>query len=491
MKSDKARRHWAAPNASPVGLLLVAGLLAGCAAGPDFVRPAAPDVAEYTSTPVPRQTASVPLPLGNVQRLSPQAEVDAQWWRSLGSSRLDALISQALGASPTLAAAEATLRQAQELYAAQAGSSLAPQVEGGLGIQRQGQSTVTNLEAPGGRVSTQYSASIGVNYRLDLAGSNRRALEALAARADYRRYELQGAQLAVAGNIAAAAIRQAALAAQIGATEDLVKAQEEQVFLTRERVRLGQAAHREVLTLYSQLEQTRSALPALQKQLQQGEHLLAVLVGRAPASDGLPRFTLADFSLPSELPYVLPSELVRRRPDIQAAEALLHAANAEYGVAVANMYPQLTISASLGSQALTAGSLFGGGSAVWGLAGQLTKPLFDAGLPAKKREALAAFDAAAANYRQVVLECLRNVADVLRSVEHDAQTLAALAYATEAAQESLQLVHNQYSLGAANYIELLVAYQQLQQARIGLITAQSQRLLDSAALYQAIGGPPA
>lgn len=154
------------------------------------------------------------------------------------------------------------------------------------------------------------------------------------------------------------------------------------------------------------------------------------------------------------------------------------------------MYPQLNISARLGSQALTAGSLFGGSSAVWGLAGQLTQPLFDAGSPAKKREALAAFDAAAANYRQVVLESLRNVADVLRSVEHDAQALAALAYANEAAQESLQSVHNQYSLGAANYIELLVAYQQLQQARIGMIAAQSQRLLDSAALYQAIGGPP-
>lgn len=185
-------------------------------------------------------------------------------------------------------------------------TSLAPQVEGGLGIQRQGQSAVSSLQAPGGRVSTQYSASIGVHYRLDLAGSNRRALEALAARADYRRYELQGAQLALAGNIAAAAIRQAALAAQIGVTQELVKAQEEQVLLTRERVRLGQAAHREVLTLYSQLEQTRSGLPAFQKQLQQGEHLLAVLGGRAPGAGGLPRFTLADFSLPSELPYVLP-----------------------------------------------------------------------------------------------------------------------------------------------------------------------------------------
>ena len=477
-------------SASTVGVLLVAGLLAGCAAGPDFVRPAAPDAAGYTSTPVPAQTVSAPIALGNAQRLNPQAEVDAQWWRSLGSPKLDALIAQGLVASPTLAAAEATLRQAQEVYAAQAASLLSPQVEGGLGIQRQRQGTVSGLQAPGGRLSTQYSASIGVRYQLDLAGSHRRALEALSARADYRRYELQGVQLALAGNIAAAAIRQAALAAQTRATEELVKAQEEQVLLTRERVRLGQAAQRELLTLFAQVEQTRSALPGLRKQLQQGEHLLAVLAGRVPGDGGLPRFTLEDFTLPPELPYVLPSELVRRRPDIQAAEALLQAANAEYGVAIANMYPQLDISASLGSQALTLGSLFGGGTAVWGLAGQLMQPLFNPGLPARKREALAAFDAAAANYRQVVLESLRNVADVLRSVEHDAQTLKALSSATDAAQESLRSVHRQYSLGAANYIEWLVAYQQLEQARIGLIAAQSQRLLDTAALYQAIGGAP-
>ena len=179
---------------------------------------------------------------------------------------------------------------------------------------------------------------------------------------------------------------------------------------------------------------------------------------------------------------------MRRRPDIQAAEALLQAANADYGVAVAKLYPQLSISANLGSQALSAGALFGGGSAVWGLIGQLTQPLFNPGLPAEKRASLAALDAAAAHYQSVVLEALRNVADVLRALDNDAQTLAALASADTAAQGSLASMQRQYALGSASYLQLLTAQQQAQQLRINLVAAQAQRLVDSAALYQATGG---
>ena len=199
-------------------------------------------------------------------------------------------------------------------------------------------------------------------------------------------------------------------------------------------------------------------------------------------------FTLDQFRLPTELPLTLPSELVRQRPDILAAEALVHAANAEYGVAVARLYPQLTLSASLGSQALSAGALFGGGSAVWALVGQLTQPLFNPGLPAEKRAALAAFDAAAANYQVVVLGALQEVADSLRALDHDAQALAALATADAAAQTSLASVQRQHALGAASYVQLLVARQQAESNRSELIAARAQRLNDSAALLQALGG---
>ncbi|MEW5890733.1 MAG: efflux transporter outer membrane subunit [Pseudomonadota bacterium] len=474
------------PARTVVSLILL-GSLAGCAAGPDFKRPAAPGVADYTATPVARETDSAPTRLGEPQRLVTGMAVDAQWWRSLKSPKLDMLIETALDASPTLAAARATLRQAQELYAAQAGSTLYPQMDAGLTAQRQRMSPSALGQAGDAREFSLYNASIGVRYNLDLAGGNRRALEALAARTDYRRYELEAARLTLAGNISTAAIARARLAAQIEATAAVLACLEEQVQIARERVRLGQAAPDEVLALQTQAEQTRAELPTLRKQMQQTEHLLAVLAGRAPGAGGIPEFTLADFSLPIELPLIVPSELVRRRPDIQASEALLHAANADYGVAVAKLYPQLNLSANLGSQALTTGALFGGNSAVWSLIGQLTQPLFNPGLPAEKRAALAAFDAAAANYQGVVLEALRNVADALRAIENDAQTLAALAAADEAAQGSLQSVEHQYRLGAASYVQLLIAQQQAQQTRLGLAAAQAQRLVDSVALYLAVG----
>lgn len=462
-------------------------LLAGCAAGPDFTRPAEPAVADYTVTPVARQTESAPTRLGEAQRLVSDIPVDARWWRSFESPELDALVETALAANPSLNSARATLRQAQELLAARAGSTLYPQVDGGLDVQRQRLSPAVLGQEDKAREFTLYDAGVGVRYNLDLAGGNRHALEALAARTDYRRYELDAARLTVAADIVVTAILRARLGAQIDATAAIVRAQEEQLHLVRERVRIGQAAPDEILALQAQTERTRAELPALRQQMQEVDHLLAVLAGRAPGAGGVPEFTLVDFSLPAELPLVVPSELVRRRPDFLASEALLHAANAEYGVAVARLYPQVDLSASLGSQALTTGALFGGGSAVWSLVAQLTQPLFDAGLPAEKRAALAAFDAAASNYQGVVLEGLREVADVLRAIENGAEALASLAAANAAAEGSLLSVERQYRLGAVGYVELLVAQQQAQQTRLGLAAAQAQRLTDTATLYQAIG----
>jgi len=467
---------------------ILAGLLAGCAAGPDFKRPATPDVAAYTATPLPAQTASAPTAAGKSQRLVEGGWDNPQWWHELGSPKLNALINEALRASPTLARSRAVLRQAQELYAAQSGSTLYPQVDTSLGSQRQQSNPSTLGQVGDTREFSLYNAGVGVHYKLDLAGTTRRALEALEANVDYQRYQLEGARLTLAANIVITAVTQARLAGQIQATEAILYSQEKQLGLTRERMRLGQAASDDVLALQTRVEQTRASIPLLRNQLQQNEHLLALLAGQAPGTGGLPFFSLQEFTLPTDLPLIMPSELVRTRPDIQAAEALLHSANAEYGVAIAKLYPQLNLSANLGSQALTTGALFGSGSAIWSLVGQLTQPLFNPGLPAEKRAALAAFDAAAANYRYVVLESLRNVADVLRALENGAQRLTALSAADTSAQGSLESMQRQYALGAASYLQLLAAQQQSQQTRISLIDAQARRLIDSAALYQAMGG---
>lgn len=260
--------------------------------------------------------------------------------------------------------------------------------------------------------------------------------------------------------------------------------------MAQRRVVLGQAAPDEAMLLQSQAAQTSATLPVLRQQLQQADHQLAVLAGQAPGAAEVPAFTLQDFTLPADLPLVVPSELVRQRPDIQASEALLHAAHAERGATIARRYPQLNLSAAIGSQALTSGALFGGASALWSLAGQLTQPLFNAAQPAQERAADAALDAAAAQYQSVVLQALRSVADALRAIANDAQALQALADADGAAQAALQTASERHRLGSISYAQLLLTQQQAQQVHMQLAGAQAQRLTDTVALYQAVGGDP-
>jgi NodT family efflux transporter outer membrane factor (OMF) lipoprotein len=478
---------------SYTSVLWIGLALAGCAIGPDFKAPAAPDAAGYTAVALPVQTVAAPTDLGGAQRFVAGAPIAAEWWRQFGSAKLDALVETALRASPTLEAAEATLRQARQNYEAKAGTTQYPQANANLGAQRQG---VNNAAAglPGGeRTYNLFNASVAVSYDLDLAGGNRRALEALAAQTEYQRHQLEAARLTLSGNLVTTAIAQAQLAGQIKASAAILATQEEQLALTRKRLELGAASDRDVLALQTQVEQTRAGLSPLRLRLEQNQHLLATLAGQPlgsapPPRGALPHFTLADFSLPGELPVSLPSELTRQRPDIQAAEALLAAASAQRGVAISRLYPRIALNANLGAQALTAASLFDGGSLVWGLAGQLVQPLFNRGLRAEVSAAEAGFDATAAHYRQTVLQALREVADVLRALDQDALALASHAAADSAARESLRLTQKHYDLGAASYLELLIAQQQAQQTRINLVAAQASRLADTAALYQAMGG---
>ncbi|MBE0577150.1 MAG: efflux transporter outer membrane subunit [Desulfuromonadales bacterium] len=467
---------------------LVATLLTGCTVGPDFRRPAGPGIDAYTASPLPERTTSAPGALGESQRLIEGATIEMQWWRNLEAPKLDALIEQALLTSPTLATVQATLRQAGEIYAAKSGSTRYPQLDANLSGQRQRFNPGALGQSGEAREFSLYSAGVGMQYQLDLTGGNRRALEALAAQVDYQRFQLAGARLTLAAQIASTAISQARLSAQLVSSEAILHAQEQQLALAHERVRLGEASQDDVLALQTQVEQTRADIPALRSQREQAGHLLAVLSGQAPGVTKLPPFNLDDFSLPVDLPLVLPAELVRGRPDILAAEALLHAANAEYGVAIGRLYPQINLSASLGSQALTTGALFGSGSAIWSLIGQLTQPLFNPGLPAEKRAALAAFDAAAAHYQGVVLEALRNVADVLQGLDSDSQILAAQVAAEASAQASLNSAQRKYALGVASYLQLLTAQQQVHQSRLGLIASQAQKLGNTVALYHAMGG---
>lgn len=471
-------------------LLVALGLplLSACTVGPDALRPEPPAIAQYTVGAVPAQTASSGFAFGVAQTFDPATTVRADWWRMLGSPKLDRLIELALEKNPSLLAAQATLRQAQETYSARAGSTLYPQLGANLSDQRQQLNGAIQGQPDNTNLFSLYNASVNVSYNFDIFGGNRRVLEALASRAEYQQYQLAGARLTLAANVATSAITQAKLAGQIQANEVSLKAQEEQLIVANHRLRLGQTSEDDVFALQTEIEQTRAGIPVLRTRWEQSVHLLAVLVGQSPGQAGLPHFTLEDFTIPTHLPLVVPSELVRRRPDIQSSEALMRATNAEYGAALARMYPQLTLSGSAGSLALTTGTLFGSGTLFWQILGQLTQPLFNPGLPAESRAALAAFEAAASNYQVVVLESLRNVADVLRALENDAQTLNAQSRANAAASALLLSVQRQYTYGTASYLQLLIAQMQAQRTQFDLVAAQSQRLSDTVALYQAMGG---
>jgi NodT family efflux transporter outer membrane factor (OMF) lipoprotein len=469
---------------------LIATVLAGCAVGPDFRRPADPAAASYTAEGLPAETAAAPVAGGAPQRFAFGEEIPPRWWELFRSETLDRLIRRALSDSPTLAAAQATLRVAEENRRAQFGALL-PSVDGNASVSRQKISGAAfGQPANSNPTFTLYNASVNVSYALDLFGGTRRAVEALGAEADYQRFQLEGARLTLSANVVTTAVQEAALRAQIRATREILAAEEQQLGLVEQQFQLGGASRPEVLAQQAQLAQTRTTLPALEKQLAQARHRLALLAGRFPGDAGtLPEFDLEGLNLPEELPVSLPSSLARQRPDIRAAEELLHAASARVGVATANLYPQITLTGSLGSEATKAGSLFGSGSSVWSLGAGLLQPIFRGGeLSARRRAAVAGYEQAEAQYRETVLQAFQNVADVLRALETDAQALKAQTDAEAAARASLDLARRQFQLGAGSYLTLLSAERQHQQARIGLVQAQAARFSDTAALFQALGG---
>ncbi|WP_341316095.1 efflux transporter outer membrane subunit [Paraburkholderia sp. IMGN_8] len=462
--------------------------LAGCKVGPDYRTPLAPPTDTYTTTPLPEQTASAPGAAGLPQRFVPGQDIPAAWWALFHCEPLDTLIRDAFANSPNVAAAQAALRQARENFSAQAGTLL-PSVDAQLGATREKLNGIA-FGRPGlTEEFNLYNASVNVSYKLDVFGGTRRELEALHAQVDYQRYQLQAAYLAMSANIVTAAVKEASLRAQIEATERIAAEEDEQLGVLSKQFELGGVGRTAVLAQQTLLAQTRATLPPLQQQLDQVRHLLAVLAGKLPSDVTLPEFRLDMFSLPQTLPVSLPSALVRQRPDILAADAVLHQASAQIGVATAAMYPQITLSASYGAEALTPAQVFKAGSTIWSLGANLLQPLFHGGqLTAQKRAAEAAYEQADAQYRETVLLAFQNVADSLRALDHDATGLKAQTDAWRAASDSLDLTRGQYRIGGVSYLSLLDAQRQYQQTVVSLAQAQASRYADTAALFQALGG---
>ncbi|HTS21547.1 MAG TPA: efflux transporter outer membrane subunit [Casimicrobiaceae bacterium] len=460
--------------------------LSGCMVGPNFHQPDAPATSRYTEGTLPPETVSAAGTGGAAQRFVP-GDLPAQWWSLYRSEPLEGLVREALADSPTLSAARATLRQAQENLVARTGALMYPAVDASASASRQKISNAT-IGEPGASLFNLYNASIDVSYMLDIFGGNRRQLEALQSLVDYQGYQLEGAHLALTSNIVTTAILEASLRAQLKATRDILAAEEETVRRVQRQYELGGAARLDLVSVKSQAAQTAATIPPLESALAQARHLLAVLVGRLPSEASLPEFDLDTLHLPEDLPVSLPSELARQRPDVRAAEALMHQASAQIGVAEANLYPQVTLTGSFGVEALEFHRLLAG-PGLWSIAAGVLQPLFHGGeLQAERRAAIAAYDAAQAQYRETVLQAFRNVADALRALEEDARTLKAQSDAEALARDRLELTRKQFDLGGTSYLALLDAQRQYALARVALVRVQANRYADTAALFQALGG---
>lgn len=466
--------------------ILIASLslaLGGCAQGPDYQPPAAPTVNGYTETSLPATTSSSPVSAGDAQQFLIGQDIPEQWWTLFQYEPLDRLIRRALQENPTIAAAQARLRESRENLIARTGTVKLPSVDGNLSAFRS-----KAIETTGGiNTFTLYNASVDVSYTLDLFQGGQRELEALRAQVDYQRLQLEAAHLTLTANIVTTAVREASLHARIEALREIISRQEKQLDLTERQFELGSISRADVLAQRTQLARTRTSLPPLEKELAESRHLLAVLSGKFPGEAMLPAFSLHEMTLPRSLPVSLPSTLVRQRPDIRASEELLHAASAQIGVATANLYPRINLSGSFGSAATDLENLFS--TSAWGIGASLLQPLFHGGeLTAKRRAAIAAYDQAMANYQNTVLLAFEDVANTLKALELDAQALKAHAEAEAAARDSLNLSQAQFEYGAVSYLTLLNAETQYQEAKINLILAQANRFADTAALFQALGG---
>ncbi|WP_197330723.1 efflux transporter outer membrane subunit [Ralstonia syzygii] len=482
-----------APRAVPMRFVALAAtclLASACAVGPDFRTPAAPTASGYTEQPLPAQTAAAQTTGGEAQRFVSGMKVSEQWWQAFQSEKLNKVIADAFAASPTLAAAQAALRQAHQQMRAQEGAYF-PLLQGTYqpSRQRNAVGTISPTLASGDAIYSLHTAQLTVSYTLDVFGVNRRQVESLRAARDAQYFQLQAAYLTLASNIVVAAVQEAALRAQIEAQQRVVEINTQLLDNLRQQFKFGAVTGLDVAAAQTQLAQAEQALPTLQKQLALQRDLLAALAGRLPSEGVGETFTLADFTLPQDLPVSLPSELVRQRPDVRAAEAQLHAATAQVGVAIGNMLPQLTLTGTKGGTATVFSQMFRDGNIFWSLVGGVAQTFFDGGtLLAKKRAADAGVDQAEAQYRGTVITAFQNVADTLHALDADANVLKAALKSEQAARTTLDITTRQMGLGYVNVLAVLNAEQSYQTATQATITARASRFADTAALFQAVGG---
>lgn len=470
--------------AGPAVLLSMLALsLAGCELGPNFFSPAPPDATSYTA---PEETN-----LGDGKRdkqhLAVGAKIENDWWTVFRSPPLDRVMKQALADSPTLAQAQAQLAYAREqVVVAQGG--LLPQVDIAAGLGREQfnaqPSGVSRTPVP----VSLYSIGPTVSYALDVFGGLKRTVEMKEAGVDLGNYQLAAAYLALTGNVAMEAITIASVRAEMETVSRIIADDEHNLKLVKTAQEAGTSTLVDVTAAQSQLANDRTLLAPLRQRLSVAKHALAVYAGKVPSEVSVPDFDLPALGLPAVIPVSLPSQLVRNRPDILAAEAQLHAASAAIGIATANLYPQFTLTANVTQGATNLGNFFSGNFTGYSMLANMAAPIFHGGaLEAQQRAAIATYDAAFATYRQTVIVAFGQVADSLQALVHDDQDVRAQAEAVAVAAKALKLARLSFQEGNSTLLQVLDAERQGDRANIGLVQARSRRVLDTAQLFVALG----
>ena len=467
------------------GLIPLVGLLFlnSCAVGPNFKKPVTELPKAYTHKSLGSKTVATPTKFGKSQQFIANKDIPAQWWMLFHSKPLNDLIMESLAHNPNVGAAQAALRASLENAYAQKGAFY-PFIGGSFTPSTQQTARILQSALADNAYNySLYTGQLYVSYTPDVFGGVRRQVESSIAQAEFQRLQLEATYLTLSTNVVNAAIQEASLRAQIAATRDIIASQTNVLTIFQKRLKLGDAALSDIATQEAALAASEATLPPLEKQLALQRNLLNALTGRFPDDERTPKFNLNDLQLPTDLPLSIPSTLVEHRPDIRAAEEQMHAANALIGVAIANRLPSFTIGfTNAGTAALTLATLLKHDTLFWALAGIIAQPIFDGGTLRHKQRL------AKAQYRLTIINAFQNVADTLKAIKSDAIALRAAHKAALATLKNLTISRRQLALGDSSSLAILINEQMYQQAKLNLIQAQANRLSDTVALFQALGG---
>jgi NodT family efflux transporter outer membrane factor (OMF) lipoprotein len=455
----------------PVVVAIAAALLCACTVGPTYVRPG-------VETPVAFKE------MQDWKTAQPRdQDLTGKWWEAFGDPLLNGLMEQVAVSNQNLAQAAAQFRQARALVQA-ARSGYLPTVSGNAAITRSRSPAGTTAT---GKPGNSYALSLDAVWEADLWGRVRRTVEANQASAQASAADLQALRLSIQAELAQNYFQLRALDTQTQLFNDTIAAYQRSLKLTQNQYAVGVAARADVVQAQTQLKTTQAQALDLGVQRAQLEHAIALLLGK-PASS----FSLAALPLtasPPTLPVGIPSSLLERRPDIAAAERRMAAANAQIGVAEAAYYPSLTLSASGGFQSSSFADWISAPSRFWSLGPALAQTLFDGGLRrAQTEQAIAAYDANVAAYRQTVLTGFQEVEDNLAALRILEQEAAVQDEALQNARQSVTLTTNQYQAGLVSYLNVVTVQATALASERSAVDILNRRLAASVLLTKALGG---